>query len=409
MKCRTAVFPRLIAAATGACLIASAAAQNEPGITTPTTASPTTPPTAPTGASAGAAKQEPAAAKPQGLQWTVGDYTVKLGGYVKLDLIHDFNEIGSTDSFDPRTIDPADTDGTNTRLHARQTRFNLDIRRPTDLGELRAFFEGDFFGSGNTFRIRHAYGSIAGWLAGQTWSTFMDEDAMPETLDFESPIAFPLIRQAMIRYTWDLGDDSLVAVALEDPASSLIDPAAPGEAEEATPDLTSRLRWGHELGHTQLGLFLGQARYNRDVGPTDTEVLWGVNLSTKLAICERDHLFVQATYGPGVGRYRGGITAAPDANDELEAVEVIAGMLGYEHHWSDQWRSTVTYSYGKGDVPDGAPTDSVEVLEYLAANLIYQFTDGAWAGVEYLYGARENTDDARGEAHRVQFSFKFSF
>ncbi len=396
---------RLFAITIGTCLLATAQES--------TTSPPTTPPA---GASApslvapsGVAPQQVPTTKSQGLQWTVGDYTVKLGGYVKLDLIHDFNEIGSTDSFDPRTIDPADTDGVNTRLHARQTRFNLDIRRPTDYGELRAFFEGDFFGSGNSFRLRHAYGSIGGWLAGQTWSTFMDEDAMPETLDFETPIAYPMIRQAMIRYTWDLGDDSKIAVALEDPASNLLDPTAPGEAEEATPDLTSRWRWGHGLGHTQLGLFLGQARYNRDVGPTDTEVLWGANLSTKLAIGERDHLLVQGTYGPGVGRYRGGITAAPDANDELEAVEVAAGMIGYEHHWSDQWRSTLVYSYVTGDVPGGAPTDSVEVLEYLAANLIHQFTDSAWVGVEYLYGARENVDEARGEAHRVQFSFKVSF
>jgi hypothetical protein len=401
MTGRTAVVCRLIVAATGAGLTGSAAAQDAPA--------PAAPPAAPATAPATTAQQELPATPPQGLQWTVGDYTVKLGGYVKVDLIHDFNEIGSTDSFDPRTIDPADSDGTNTRLHARQTRFHLDIRRPTGLGELRAFFEGDFFGANTTFRIRHAYGSIAGWLAGQTWSTFMDEDAMPETLDFESPIAFPLIRQAMIRYTWDLGGDSLIAVALEDPASSLIDLAAPGEAEEATPDLTSRLRWGHQLGHTQLGLFLGQARYDRDVGPTDTEVLWGMNLSTKLAVGDRDHLFVQATYGPGVGRYRGGITAAPDANDELQAVEAIAGMLGYEHHWSAQWRSTVTYSYGTGEVPAGAPTDSIETVEYLAANLIWQLTEGAWVGVEYLYGARENVDEARGEAHRVQFAFKFSF
>lgn len=355
--------------------------------------------------------QQPAPA-PKGLQWQVGDYTVKLGGYIKVDLIHDFDEIGSTDSFDPRTIPTNDESnpGTNTRMHARQTRFNLDVRGPTDVGTMRAFFEGDFFGSSNTFRIRHAYGEVAGFLGGQTWSTFMDEDAMPETLDFESPIAFPLIRQAMIRYTHPFEDGSYMAFAVEDPASNLIPPTGvPGEVEEATPDLTGRLRWKHGLGHTQLGLFAGTARFDPDTAPADDVFLWGLNLSSKLAVCERDQIYVQVTYGPGVGRYRGGNAAAPDASGDLEAIRVLGVMGGYEHHWSDELRSTVTYAWGEADVPAGSPPDSNEVLEYLAANLIWQFTERAWVGLEYLYGARETFDDTRGDAHRVQASMRFNF
>ena len=353
--------------------------------------------------------QVPPAAKPPRLQWTVGDYTVKLGGYVKVDLIHDFDEIGSTDSFDPRTIPTNDESdpGENTRMHAKATRLNLDVRGPTDMGPLRIFVEGDFFSSGNGFRMRHAYGVIGPILGGQTWSTFMDEDAMPETLDFESPVAFPLIRQAMMRYTHDLGEGSYWAVALEDPASSIVTPPAAGEVEEATPDLTGRIRWAHGLGHTQLGLFAGMARYDLTTGGADEEFLWGLNLSSKLEVCDRDRAYVQVTYGPGVGRYRGGITAAPDATGKLEAIDVLGAMLGYEHHWSEKWRSTVSYSWGEGDIPDGAPPDSNEVLEYLAANLIYQFSERASFGAEYLFGARETNDDLRGEANRIQFSLRF--
>lgn len=352
---------------------------------------------------------QPAPAQTQGLQMQFGEWTARLGGYVKVDFIHDFNEIGSTDSFDPRTIPTDDQTGINTRIHARQTRLNLDVRGPTEMGPLRVFVEGDFFGEGNAFRMRHAYGTVDGLLGGQTWSTFMDEDTMPETLDFESPIAFPLVRQAQIRYTHDLGDGSYAAIAVEDPDSDIIAPPVAGEVEEATPDLTGRLRWKHGLGHSQLGLFAGSARYNPDVGDADTAFLWGLNLSTKLDVCERDKMFVQVTYGDGIGRYRGGITAAPDAAGDLEPVEVFAAMLGFEHHWSEELRSTVTYSWGTADVPDGAGPDAVELLEYLAANLIWQFTSKTWFGVEYLYGAREDADEARGEAHRFQASIRFNF
>lgn len=361
-----------------------------------------------------APQQAPTAARPKGLETQIGDFKVKLGGYIKVDLIHDFDEIGSTDSFDPRTIptDDENDPGVNTRMHARQTRFNLDVRGPTTAGDVRLFFEGDFFGDGNTFRIRHAYGTIAGVLGGQTWSTFMDEDCMPETLDFESPIAFPLIRQAQIRYTGKFGDSaSYWAVAVEDPQSKLITPAAPGETEEATPDLTGRLRWDHGDGHVQLGLFAGSARYDADTAPADTVFLCGANLAVKQKIGERDQLFLQGTYGPGVGRYRGGITAAPDASGNLEAVDVLGGMVGFEHHWSSEWRSTLVYSWGKADdLPAGVPASgTVEQLEYAAANLIWQFSDRAWTGVEYLFGSREDADGTRGEANRLQFSIRFDF
>ncbi|MCC6472618.1 MAG: hypothetical protein IT514_02635, partial [Burkholderiales bacterium] len=133
------------------------------------------------------------------------------------------------------------------------------------------------------------------------------------------------------------------------------------------------------------------------------------NLSTKLKVFERDKVYVQATYGPGVGRYRGGTTAAPDQNGDLEAIVVKAAMVGYEHHWSDEWRSTAAYSWGRGNLPDGVAPDSIENLEYLAVTLIWQFCDRAWCGVEYLYGAREDLSDARGEAHRFQFSIRFDF
>lgn len=352
----------------------------------------------------------PAAPMPgKGVQWQVGETTIKLGGYIKVDLIHDFDEIGSTDSFDPRTIPTGgDGDGTATRIHARQTRLNLDLRTPTSAGPMRAYVEGDFFGSGNAFRLRHAFGEVAGVMGGQYWTTFMDEDAMPETLDFESPIAFPQIRQAQVRYTKKLEDGDHWAVALEDPDSDVIPPTGvDGESEEPVPDLNARYRMKLERGHVQLSGFLGMASFDPDVGSSDDVGLWGFNLSTKYQVVGDDNVYAQVTYGDGVGRYRGGTTAAPDADGDLEAVTVLGWMLGYEHHWNDEYRSTVTYSWGDGDIPDGAPADTTEQLEYFAANLIWQFADRAWAGIEYLYGSRDTFDDETGDANRIQLALRF--
>jgi hypothetical protein len=57
----------------------------------------------------------------------------------------------------------------------------------------------------------------------------------------------------------------------------------------------------------------------------------------------------------------------------------------------------------------GQPDNSLYMTNYFAANLIWHFTDRAFAGVEYLHGTRENKDGDSGYANRLQFSVKYSF
>jgi outer membrane DcaP-like protein len=354
--------------------------------------------------------QQPAAAPSpvKGLQWQLGDAAVKLGGYVKVDLIHDFDAIGSTDTFDPRTIPTDGSDGSNTRMHARQSRLNLDVSRPSSGTPMHFFVEGDFFGDGSSFRLRHAYGEIAGVLAGQTWTSFMDEAGMPETLDFESPIGFPQIRQSQIRYTKKLESGDSCAFSVEEPASKIIPPTGvPGKQEEVLPDLTANYIWRNPRGHVQVSGFGGMAAFQPDTGSDDTVALWGVNVSTKLTTTGKDNAILQLTYGDGVGRYRGGTTAAPDANGDLEAITTTGVMGAYQHFWSEEYRSTVTYSWVEGDLPAGTPPTSPESLQYFAVNVIYQFTEHAWTGIEYLYGTNDAFDDTDGDASRVQISVRY--
>ena len=66
----------------------------------------------------------------------------------------------------------------------RQTRFGVRNWFPTDMGELRTTFEWELFGTGvdagqTTLRLRHAYGELGKFGAGQTWSPFMDIDVFP--------------------------------------------------------------------------------------------------------------------------------------------------------------------------------------------------------------------------------------
>src|ERR1700730_594719 len=79
----------------------------------------------------------------------------------------------------------------------KESRLNIETRTPTAWGETRTFIEFDFSGC-NGFscnnlttvsdslvpRLRYAYGTLGGFLAGQANSNFFDPDANPEPLGF---------------------------------------------------------------------------------------------------------------------------------------------------------------------------------------------------------------------------------
>jgi hypothetical protein len=344
--------------------------------------------------------------------FTMGGYVFKPGGRVKLDVIRDFKPIGSEDSFDPRTIPVDGSEGTNSNVHAKETRLNLDIRGMVEERELRMFIETDFYGSSSVLRLRHAYGSWGGLLAGQTWTTFMDDDNLPRTIDFEAPMAFAQVRQAQARWTQKLGAPVTWSVAVEDNKSAIVVPTnRPGKAEYPSPDFVTRFRFDVPRGHVTTSAFVGAARFRPTEGDTDTVTLWGSMASAKFTTFGRDYVYGVVTFGEGVGRYRGGTTAVPDETGKLHAIGGTGVMGGYEHFWTERWSTNAVYS-GTNTADEAFFTSSVNKrINYGAVNLLYWFLgDRAWTGVEYLYGRREvyGDDNPNGAAHRVQYAVRFN-
>jgi hypothetical protein len=331
---------------------------------------------------------------------------LKVGGYVKADLIHDLSPIGSPNFFDVSKIPTDGSTGQSTRVQAMETRLFLDLRRSSGVGELRAFVEGDFYGSGNTFRLRHAYAQVGErWLIGQTWSAFMDEGIIPATLDFEKPAAYAFARHAQVRYTQPLGGGLSLALALEDPSTNIITPG-PGTVTAPLPDGVVRLKHDGSKGHVLLSGFLSTARFKPDSGATQDVMGSGVNLSGLLKVGKRDKLTAQLLYGPGVARSRFGPYAAPDADGALQPITGAGATLGYEHWWTDKWSSFVVVNYGEDEPEDGQPATESDLVTYGAVNLLWHFADHAFVGAEYLHGRREDLLGNDGTADRIMVSVR---
>src|SRR5262249_44778885 len=131
-------------------------------------------------------------------------------GFVMMDA--GYNQIGIDPQwFDvqrptklPAFEDQFGDDG-STFFSVRQTRFGVKSYIPTDKGEQNTTFQFEMFGVGTdagqtTIRLRHAYGEMGKWGAGQTWSPFMDIDVFPNTLEYWGPNGMAFFRNVQIRY-----------------------------------------------------------------------------------------------------------------------------------------------------------------------------------------------------------------
>jgi hypothetical protein len=123
-------------------------------------------------------------------------------------------------------------------MSPRETRLNVETRTPTAWGESRTFIEFDFAGSGTLVnnathvsdgllpRLRYAYGTLGGLLAGQANSNFADPDASNETLDFGGDVGQAgVVRIPQVRYTIAGPWGSAFSASLETPETDLLTPA----------------------------------------------------------------------------------------------------------------------------------------------------------------------------------------
>ena len=82
---------------------------------------------------------------------------------------------------------------------------------PTAAGEIKTTFEFELFGTGvdagqTTFRLRHAYGELGQFGAGQTWSPFMDIDVFPNSVEYWGPNGMVFFRNVQVRWMPIQGD-----------------------------------------------------------------------------------------------------------------------------------------------------------------------------------------------------------
>ncbi len=343
---------------------------------------------------------------------------MRVGGYVRTDLIYNFSQLGNINQFRPESISTPNLDTSNYHMTARASRLSLESRTETKWDTLRTYFEIDFVGPGNSVdvRVRHFFGQLKNVLIGQSWSTFHDSDVIPETADFNGPNAWIFHFNPQVRYTYALTEGQTVSVAAEQPSSSIpaINPVTtqPVSSTSPLPDFVVRYRYETDDYHfNTAGLFRSVGGVSRS-GESNHVFGYGVMVSGLMRIRGRDNVLFQAIYGEGISRYLNdsknlNLDAGHDSSGLVRAQPTYGGYAAIQHFWNDQWRSTVTYGYLQIHTTEISAAGTYKRTQYIDCNLMYSPAEGVTFGGGFLWGQRVNKNDVAGEGFRINFLVKY--
>jgi hypothetical protein len=345
--------------------------------------------------------------------------SLRIYGFAEAHLIRDMNETAPGDIFTNLIEQPSrgtDTKG-KTKMTAQTSRLGFETSTPTQYGTFNTKVEGDFYAycgsecNRNRLRLRHAYGEYAGFLVGQTWSTFMDLDNLPETVDFNGPIGSPFSRRLMVRYTY--GDPKAgykLTGALEDP-----------EDGARVPNLVLRFDKSFDWGAINVRFLAHEKRVGTEskrgtgFGIGGSYKLTGEDLlMAQWARVDGDYDMMYGSTGYAVDTASGKILF--DKNDGL--------VLGWAHTFSDKLRSNVALGINRSKASAAYVTESpnffgaeqAKRLTQLHVGAIYSPIKNVELGAEYIYGQRKffgvadgGSGSSDGKMSRFDLMGRYSF
>lgn len=360
---------------------------------------------------------------------TSDKHQYQFGGFIKATAtISDYSDgdisanSGLRDFYIPATIPVGGvSESQDFDFSAKETRINFKSSHKLANGEIiKTYLEMDFLlppgGNervSNSYnpRLRHAFFTYDKWLFGQTWSTFQDVKALPESVDFlAAPDGIVFERQPMVRYTngpWQ--------VALENPETTITPFTGGGRIvadDNATPDFVARYNHKASWGHVSIATLLRTLAYENGA-IDDTESSTGISITGKFNVGSKNDIRFNFASGSGMGRYVGLNTvngAVLDINGELNAIDSNLGAIAYRHWWNENWRSNFIYSAMNVDndltLTGSSVTKSVSSYQI---NLLYSPVPKLTLGVGILDAERELESGADGNMQRVIFSAKYGF
>jgi len=373
----------------------------------------------------------------------------KLGGYVELDLLHDTDDVYTpaallTNAIATRSSGSAAAVDGETNFSVQASRISIETRTPlkdspiTGPRRVTTFFSwdmfNDFLSTSPQFRLREAYGEVDNFmllggnlLLGQTWSTYANLYAVPNTLEFQGPNAIFGTRHPMVRWSKQLENEFKFKIALEapdlrsfdledlSPAVVSSDPSVDVTKESRLPDGVLYLGVERERYNVSAAFVGRDLRASNGRGETDSAFGWGTTFQGRVYMpgkLSKDFMQFSLTYGKGIGGVFNDVP--PDAVYDVDAnrllpIPTFGAFVTYQHQWSEDFSSLLTYAYINQDNEDVQLPTAYHRTMYSTANIVWT-PDPRWLlGFELAYGSREDFDGEKGSDIRTIMTSRFNF
>jgi len=367
--------------------------------------------------------------------------SIDLYGFIMLDSGYDFktNDPNWFDVVRPTQLPSSSIDFApdgKVYFGVRQTRFGLKTSTPTGLGNLKTQFEFELFGTGvdkgqTTFRLRHAYGELGQFGAGQTWSPFMDIDVFPNSLEYWGPNGMVFFRNVQVRWMPIRSDNTRLTFAVERPGASA-DQGVYADRVELQgvkpkfdmPDFSWEARLIRRWGYARFGGIFRKISWV-DTNKADAVNLtgdafgWGVNFSSNLKLGKDSVGKFMVVYGSGVENYMNDAPIDVGIKNNLSnpispikgvALPVLGVVSFLDHNWSERFSSSISYSMVNIENSDAEKPSDFHQGHYALTNLLYHPVPRVTIGSEFQFGRRVNFKDGFNvNDYRLQFSFKYDW
>ncbi|HSF55745.1 MAG TPA: DcaP family trimeric outer membrane transporter [Algoriphagus sp.] len=341
--------------------------------------------------------------------------TFLLYGFGRTNFVWDNQNLGRSDLFVPANIKVGEPKTPNLFAGAKQSRIGLDIHQEVEDEVLKIKLEGDFHNDATDatglFRMRHAYASYRWVLVGMTWSNFFDEEVLQPTVDFEGPNSSTFSRTPQLRFS-TTGKKSVFALSFENPLEKITLGGSVTALPERFPDLVGSFRRSGDFGFIKVAGLFRELRYQSD--QPRSVAGYGITILGSIHVGEKDRLKFQGVTGTGVAQYIQGANglnydAVYNGTNELEALNLHASNISFQHYWKDHLYSSVTAGILVAEDNENLSDSQYKSGYYGAANIFWDPIKNLTFGWEALVGERMNIDRSKGTAIRLQMNATYKF
>ena len=302
------------------------------------------------------------------------------------------------------------------------------VALPGSKNQVGLFFDVIFLGHNSTpvIQIHHLYMKYRGFTAGYVVSTFTDLKSEPYSIDFGGPNAMTLVRHPNIYYTLKFGKDKMwtAQLGLDMPdMASFTTSSVEKKINQRMPDIPFFIQrsWAGGNGWLRASAIFRdlQFRYVGDGGGkigNKSEFGWGIKLDGKTPICGGLSACWQGVYGKGIASYIQDLSGEGmdlitkvNGNKDMKAVPVWGAYGSLQYNFGKCAFLNFTYSQVRtyADKFQGIG-DLYKYGQYVTSNLIFNISDFAQIGVEYLWGRRMNYNGAQAHDNRLMLMLNVS-